>query len=246
MLNRQWYHLERVQANTEDYAATLAEDGIVVVENYLDSTVCDELYQEISTSIESGDMDVVKGGQYSYDELVQWGGPVANERTGRDDGMIDVFNVDEAVPEVESFRNDTFVRDIINEASSESYTADNTNVYWNRSVTTTRGFHADTYSGKFKVFVYLTDVPDRSYGPFSYIKGSHDISKLKVLTSKLINKIRGKPSTNAVFYDEEDVIYCTAPKGTLIIADQSGYHRGQPQDTQKERMLMNTSYTPEN
>jgi hypothetical protein len=91
--------------------------------------------------------------------------------------MLDVFNVDSAVPEVSSFKS--------------QYSPDNINVYWNRSVTTTRDFHADTYSGQFKSFVYLTDVPDRSHGSFSYVKGSHRSSKTKRKVSKLANKVKG-------------------------------------------------------
>lgn len=232
--------------NVENQGNTLAKDGITIVENYLDEEVCAELYEKLSSSISNGGMDVVEGEQYEYDELVNWGGPVANKRTGRDDGMIDVFNADMVVPEILSFKTDETVGEIINRASEHHFTPDNVNIYWNRSVTSTRDLHADTYSGKYKSFVYLTDVPDSSYGPLCYIKGTHRSSKVKDVASSLVNKLRGSPSTDAVFYDMEDVVRCTASKGTLIIADQSGYHRGYPQQTGRERMLMNTSYTPAN
>ena len=235
-----------MQAETQNYARTLEENGIVIIEDYLDEDTCDDLYEEISHEIEEGGYDVVEGGDhgYNYSDFVNWDGPVANKRTGRDEGMLDVFNVDSAVPEVSSFKSDEVVNNIINRATPEQYSPDNINVYWNRSVRTTRDFHADTYSGKFKSFVYLTNVPDRSYGPFSYVKGSHRSSKAKRKVSKLANKVKGNPSTNAVFYDADNVIYGTAPKGTLIIANQSGYHRGHPQEEGRERMLMTASYTP--
>jgi hypothetical protein len=230
----------------EEYAKTLVDDGVVIIEDYLDEDVCDELYSNVSETIEEEDIDVVEGGNYDYSELANWGSAVANKRTGRDDGMIDVFNVDEKLPEVGSFKSDPLVNNIINKAASVTYSPDNVNVYWNRSVTTTRDFHADTYSGKFKSFVYLTNVPDRTYGPFSYIKGSHESSLAKRKVSSVMNKIKDKPSTDAVFYDEENELHCTAPKGTLIIADQTGYHRGHRQKQGRERMLMTTSYTPDN
>ena len=235
-----------MQAKTKDYADTLAEDGVVKVDDYFDEETCDELYTKISSEIEGGDIETVEGGKHCYSELANWGTAVANKRKGRDDGMIDVFNVDNRVPEVKSFKEDEMINDIINSAASESYSPDNVNVYWNRSVTTTRDFHADTYRDQFKSFVYLTDVPDRSYGPFSYIKGTQDISGLKIYISKKINSIKGNPSTDAVFYDEDDVTYFTAPKGTLIISNQAGYHRGDPQEEGRERMLVTTSYTPSN
>ncbi|MFA9518184.1 hypothetical protein ACERIT_13375 [Halopenitus sp. H-Gu1] len=237
-----------MEAEIQDYAETLNEDGIVIIDNYLDESTCEELYEEISREIEEGGYDVVEGGdhEYGYNDFANWGSPVVNKRSGRDEGMLDVFNVDMAVSEVASFKSDEMVNNIINRATSEGYSPDNLNVYWNRSVTTTRDFHADTYGGKFKSFVYLTDVPNQSFGPFSYVKGSHQSSKIKNKTSSIVNRIKDKPSTDAVFYDKDDITYCTAPKGTLIIANQAGYHRGQPQEDGKERMLMTTSYTPTN
>lgn len=236
-----------MQVEPQNYATTLEEDGIVVIDDYLDEGTCEDLFKEISHEIEEGDYDVVEGGDYGYEysDFANWDGPVVNKRTGRDDGMLDVFNVDMAVPEVSEFKADEMVNDIINRATSEEYSPDNVNVYWNRSATRTRDFHADTYSGKFKSFVYLTDVSDKSFGPFSYVKGSHESSKIKKKASMLVNKFNNKPPTDAVFYDEDDVIYCTASKGTLIIANQAGYHRGHPQEEGKERMLLTTSYTPD-
>lgn len=235
-----------MEAEIDRHAKTLAEEGVVTIENYFDDEKCDDLYTKISRAIEQEEIDVVKGSSHSYSELSNWGGAVANKRTGRDEGMIDVFNLDSVVPEVESFKTDEMVNNIINKATSDSYIPDNVNTYWNRSVTTTREFHADTYGDKFKSFVYLTDVPDRSYGPFSFIKGTHKTPRIKSKISELINKVKGVPPTNAVFYDQEDIEYYTAPKGTLIIANQAGYHRGYPQEEGQERMLITTAYSPTN
>jgi hypothetical protein len=235
-----------MQGTPQDQGETLREDGFVVIEDYLEAETCNTLYERISHEIEDGDFDLVEGEdhEYSYSDFVDWDGPVANKRIGRDDGMIDVFNVDSVVPEVSDFKNDEDVNEIIDQASDQEYTPENVNVYWNRSVTTTRDFHADSYSSKFKSFVYLTDVPDRSYGPFSYISGSHRISTPKRKASEFINRLRGNPVTDAVFYDTDSIEYCTAEKGTLIIANQAGYHMGHPQEEGRERMLMTTSYTP--
>ena len=37
-----------MQTETQDYARTLEEDGIVIIEGYLDEDTCNELYEEIS------------------------------------------------------------------------------------------------------------------------------------------------------------------------------------------------------
>lgn len=233
------------QRAVSDHARTLSEDGIVVVEDYLDPGTCDEVREAVEGRLEADDLAAARpednfGDHAARDE------PVLKRRSGeRDDGMLDIFNMDLVVDELREFKEDPFVGDIVDGATGQRYTPDTVNVYVNRSVTNTRDYHADTYSGKFKSFVYLTDVPDRSYGPFAYIRGSHETSDLTRKASQLVNRVRDAPSTDAVFYDESDAVVCTAPKGTLIIANQAGYHRGIPQEQGKERMLATTSYTPE-
>lgn len=232
------------QDQLEGHTETLRSDGIVIIEDYLDSETCEEMRTKIEGILGNEDLTTVEGGQMGYSELASMGEPVVNKRSGeRDDGMLDVFNVDLAVPEVAEFKNDEKIQRMISEAAGEQFTPDNVNVYVNKSVTDTRDFHADTYAGKFKSFVYLTDVPDESYGPFAYVKGSHNSSKIKQKVSKLTNKVRGNPDTDAIFYDESDVIKCTASRGTLIVANQAGYHRGISQKQGRERMLLTTSYT---
>jgi hypothetical protein len=232
------------QDQVETHTDTLRFDGIVVIEDYLDPETCDDIRTRIEEVLNDDDLTIVEGGEMSYHEFANMGEPVVNKRSGeRDDGMLDVFNVDLVVREVAEFKNDEMIRQMVSGAAGEEYSPDNANVYVNKSVTDTRDFHADTYAGKFKSFVYLTDVPDESYGPFAYVRGSHDSSKVKQKISKVANKVRGNPNTDAVFYDESDVVRCTAPRGTLIVANQAGYHRGIPQKKGNERMLLTTSYT---
>jgi hypothetical protein len=158
--------------------------------------------------------------------------------------MLDIFNMDLAIPGLKDLKGDEFIQGVISKAAQEPYTADNLNIYINRSVTNTRDYHADTYSGKYKAFVYLTDVPDPSYGPFSYVRGSHQPSRIRRRFRSFVNdRFRDVPSTNAVFYSTSDVDVCTAPKGTLIVANQAGLHRGMPQEEGKERMLVSISYS---
>jgi hypothetical protein len=228
----------------DDHARTLARDGVVVVPDYWDADRCDDVRRAVEETL---DDDIPEARpEEDYGDLVARGEPVLKQRSGeRDDGMLDVFNMASVVPELGAFKSDPFVSSIVNGAAAEPYSPDNVNVYVNRSVTNTRDFHADTYTGKFKSFVYLTDVSDRSYGPFAYVKGSHEKSGLTRRASQLVNKVRDDPGTNAVFYDDSDTVVCTAPKGTLIVANQAGYHRGIPQAQGRERMLATTSYTPE-
>ena len=228
----------------ETYAARLAERGVVAVEGYVPADRCDQFRSDIEAVLDglpSAPPDA------DYGDLAAWDGAVVKQRSGDwDAGMLDVFNIDAAVPELASFRNDEFVEEMINGATpaGQTYAADNLNAYVNRSVTETRDFHADTYSGKFKSFLYLTDVPDEAHGPFSYIPGSHRQSTVKKKSTALVNRVRDRPATDAAFYSTGDAETFTAPRGTLIVANQAGYHRGTPQEPGHERMLVTTAYTP--
>ncbi|WP_050033583.1 phytanoyl-CoA dioxygenase family protein [Halorubrum halophilum] len=224
----------------------LEERGIVIIDDYLSAERCNALKKDIDELLER-DSVAWETGSVGYSELAGRGEVVVNERAGEnDDGMLDIFNIDLEIQAVEDVKTDSGINELINEAASEPFSPDNINVYYNKEVTDTRDFHADTYGGKFKAFVYLTDVPDKSYGPFSYIPGTHKTSTVKQKSTSLLNKVKGDPSTDAVFYDEDEAIYCTAPKGTLIVANQAGYHRGTPQEKGHTRVLVNTSYTPDN
>jgi hypothetical protein len=232
------------QQGAGTHARTLAEDGVVVIRDYLDPETCDGIRAIVEGALAEG-LPEARAAE-SYNDLVARGEPVVKRRSGeRDDGMLDIFNTGVIAEELAAFKTDEFVADIVNGATDEPYSADNVNVYVNRSVANTRDYHADTYAGKFKSFVYLTDVPNPSYGPFAYLKGSHEKSTLERKASKLVNRVRDDPATNAVRYNGENELVCTAPKGTLIIADQAGFHRGIPQEEGKHRMLATTSYTPE-
>jgi hypothetical protein len=237
-----------MKANTESISENLRRDGIVVVEDYLEESTCDDFRKEIESRLSDG-MKTSELGM-GYSDLANAGEPIVDQRSGdRDDGMLDIFNMYLAVPELKTLKEDDFIQDVISKAAQEPYTADNLNIYVNRSVTNTRDYHADTYAGKYKAFVYLTDVPNDAYGPFSYVKESHraalpETSGIRIRFREFVNeKIRGVPSTNAVFHKSWNVKTCTAPKGTLIIANQAGLHRGMPQEEGKERMLVSTSYT---
>ena len=232
-----------MEAKTEHLATNLHRDGIVIVEDYVEERTCDDFREEIESRLSDG-MKTSEP-EMGYGDLANAGEPIVDQRSGdRDDGMLDIFNMDLAVPKLKDLKEDEFIQGIISKAAQEPYTADNLNIYVNRSVTNTRDYHADTYAGKYKAFIYLTDVPDESYGPFSYVEGSHQPSGMRLRFRSFVNdRFRDVPSTNAVMYRKSNVKTCTASKGTLIIANQAGLHRGMPQEEEKERMLVSISYT---
>lgn len=103
--------------------------------------------------------------------------------------------------------------------------------------TATQLFHVDPNSPKFlKCFIYLNDV-DMEGGPFCYIKGSH-VKKFQGWNTKY------RWSTNEIhsIYGEENVVYLTASKGDLIIADTNAFHRG-IKPVKNDRIMLTLDYT---
>jgi hypothetical protein len=237
---------QKPASETEQLAKELKREGVISVEGYLDAETCDKIREEVKELLENDELEFATE-EMSGSDMSSASRTIVNRRSGKDDdGMLDIFNMDETIPEVGDIKNDDYISRMINGAGSKEHRPENINVYYNRSVTGTRGYHFDSYNSQYKAFVYLTDVPDESYGPYSYIKGSHRKSYPRRRFEGLINKTRGNNPTAAIsmFYDDDDIVTFTAPKGTLIISDQTGYHRGMPQEGGRERMLVSNSYTP--
>lgn len=232
-------------SETDALARELSENGVVSVEGYLHGAKCDEIRETVKELLANDELTIA-GEDMTGSEMMSASETIVNQRSGKDDdGMLDIFNIDETIPEIRDIKKDDFVSDIIHGAGDGKYEPENINVYYNRSVTNTRGYHFDSYNSQFKAFVYLTDVPDESYGPYSYVKGSNRRSYPRRRVEGVINRFRDKKPTAAIFVDEEDIVTFTAPKGTLIISDQTGYHRGIPQSEGRERMLISNSHTPQ-
>lgn len=227
----------------EEKAKKLSKDGLVTIKDYFTKSHCDDIYREVRQIIDEEKCDVIpKSENPGFSTLSSWDGTVISKRSGRDEGFYDIFNIDEMVSRLEDFKNDGDIMEIIKLASEKQPSPESTNIYWKESVTETRGPHHDTFGEKYKSFVYLTDVSTNKHGPYSYVKGSHNPSRVERFLTSRINKLKRNPSTDSVFYREDDAIQLTAPKGTLIISNQSGVHYGQPQAEGFERMLTTTHY----
>ena len=98
-------------------------------------------------------------------------------------------------------------------------------MYINHSVIKTNGFHVDSNYRSIKAFLYLTDVNNLEDGPYTFVKGTH--LNHDQIYKKINTKMIG--TKEAPFLDLQNVVPILGKKGTLIISDQSGIHRGIPQ-----------------
>ena len=88
-------------------------------------------------------------------------------------------------------------------------------------------FHQDKEFIKFlKVFIYLNDV-ENDNGPHSYISGSHK-NYVDHVPEKYLFSHRLSDEYLTSQYSKEEIISMTGKKGTIIIEDTSGFHKGVP------------------
>ncbi len=217
----------------------LDKEGIIVVPGVLDDSKVDEtkkIIKDIIQNIKKSESskkgngkdyivqnNIIKG--QSYFDLSNNPKSVVVIRQGNDQGMIDVFNVNRLLGKLGDEVYKVFLKgwlfDLLKN-SNEPVNPKNLNLYINHSVTSTRGFHVDSNYRSIKGFIYLTDVNTIEDGPYCYVKGTH----IDTPFSKVNKSLGGKeaPFTNIL-----DIIPVLGKKGTLILSDQSGIHRGIPQ-----------------
>ena len=118
--------------------------------------------------------------------------------------------------------------------------AENLNLYLNRSVTSTRGFHADSHGKTLKGFVYLSDVHSLDDGPYCFVRRSHVDGPWRLEKQKISELAAA--TTEAPFVDVTMAVPVIASRGSLILSDQAGIHRGIPQAPGAERCVLVMRY----
>ncbi|UEQ03326.1 phytanoyl-CoA dioxygenase family protein [Halomonas profundus] len=242
--------------DVEKVSACLDRTGIVIVPGFVSEEilsdierVVNDLHERMQFFFSSGknleeseEMLIQKGVAKlsGYDQLSNYDKAVAQVRLGKvgqDRGMIDIFNVDLAYPSLNKLRNIYEGSNILRVVSGGDKRASckNLNFYLNEGVVETRGFHADSYSPQLKAFIYLTDCSSLDDGPYAYVKGSHKDSKYRRFNMGISSVLPNR--TEAPFVEKENIIPVMAKKGALVISDQSGFHRGFPQNKGHRRAV---------
>ncbi|REC94279.1 phytanoyl-CoA dioxygenase family protein [Kushneria indalinina] len=235
----------------------LKDTGICIARDFINENVVDDVNLAIKDIVSKcvkfdlSDKDFVEEESYlmqkggakvsGYAALASYGKPVIQIRQGADQGMVDIFNADKLVPSIEKNIRNIFEQEDVKKAlGKKGMEAKNLNIYINRGVEKTRGFHVDSYGEQIKGFVYLTDVLRLEDGPYTYVKKSHKKNLYRKI-NKLISE-QYENETEAPIVPYEDVMPVLAPKGSLIISDQGGVHRGFPQSSEGERIVVVMNY----
>jgi hypothetical protein len=237
------HHAERI----------LARHGIIVVPSFFDRDkalaagrralqVADEVGDGSPPTDQPRNYVVEIDSQRGYYALAAEAHATANLRLGSDAGMLDIFNFDLLDAATGRPLRDALsspqILDLIPSKTAQRWRPMNLNVYVNRGISHTRMFHADSYgSGQIKAFLYLTDVTSTQDGPYTYVLDSHRPGPFRDL-NVMATRARSifKP-TDAPLVDPEKILPIIAPAGSLVVSNQSGFHRGYPQEVGRTRVV---------
>jgi len=224
----------------------MREDGVSKHESFLDEGRTSVFCEDIEKFIQSYDVfNVPPDPNATYESLRNSKEVKINRRIATrdgDEGLIDVWNVDKVLSDT-SMESMEIIKEHVMKLMEESYGVKykffTHNLYINRGVRT-RGIHADShfFPSRVKSFLFLTDVPDESYGPFSFIKGSHTGPGLKYHRQYSIYE-----PLNEDDYSKYE-IFTGIKKGDLVTAAVAGAHRGLPQQEGKTRIALVSSFDP--
>ena len=166
-------------------------------------------------------------------------------RSGSDAGMVDIFHperLSEAMANaVASCLHERLISRLLLAAAWLPMRVKCRNLYVNRGVQDTRGYHCDGRSQKFKSFVFLTDVRDLSDGPYCYVPATHR-DRRPWKRSRQFNAAHGLNRHEYSQLQGLDALPLLAKAGDMVISSQRGAHRGHPQHPDAERAVLVNMY----
>lgn len=167
----------------------------------------------------------------SFSKMLHYSVPVINIRGNKDinvdDGMIDIFNVNRLIPNFNKYFDINVIHSVIKKLTNERWKLQRINLQLCNSVKKPNIFHHDKYERTLKYAILITDIPDTSYGPAMFIKGSHINHKSAVKNKQNYKMFLGT-------------------KGSVLISYQHGLHRKLPQDNGKISAYLVYNFVPFN
>jgi hypothetical protein len=192
------------------------DDGIIVIDNFYSAEKCDVLIKEIDRLL-IDKKDKVQGDALGADNRI--------------------FGADRASDLIHNFFTNEFIS-----AIKDAYHKKNNIIGFTlaarinaakNNLGSGGGWHRDSIYGKqFKAIIYLTDTSEEN-GPFQYIPETHKpLSKVKTVAKYKIKAFQNRISQEEIDFiidnSEYEISTLTGKKGTLILTDTTGIHRGKP------------------
>ena len=197
----------------------IGEQGVFVVENFLPESDCNTYMDLIDDYIADNENSVWR------DEVG------ADER---------IYFAEKHIPVFSDFFCDEFIRKVLKGYTGCSvpvgFVLGNKLSLVDGNLGSGGGWHRDTLvSHQFKAILYLSDVTSNN-GPFQYVRGSNrkrSLLKAFFRGESTFGKTRFSDAEIQTHLDLEgnDVMTFTGKKGTLLLVDTKGIHRGMPLST---------------
>ena len=211
----------------------LNDQGVLFLKNFISNEKCDKAFQDINTLLEKYPVSI-------KNKLIKSkNGSLILYRSGKyDNGMIDITNPELEVNEIKLIATKLQrLINIVNSCSLRRLKLNRINAYINNSITNTRNFHIDTtHSEHFKIILYLTNCKLED-GPYSYILGSHKFNIYKYI-NLFINFITRKLQLDMTIHSKKNIEVYPGEKGSCIVSNQNGFHRGLPQNVGHGRVAL--------
>lgn len=208
-------HFSRPQLSREEAGIIrkLKRDGYAIVEGFLTQKECDQLKTDVDEAILKH-----------------------SKNTWHDEQKSDhrVFGIERTSQAIKEFYSDKHLQKL-----GEAYLATTLDNYMTlgarleateNNLGSGGGWHRDsTYEHQFKSIAYLTDVNDDN-GPFQFVKESHKTNSVlsTVGIGKNNNRYTHDEIEKFVSSNNLEIETLTGKKGTVILVDTKGLHRGQP------------------
>jgi hypothetical protein len=229
---RVWYERNRRQhlllyrpnparAPDADLLASLIDDGVAVVPDFLPPAVIERIVAEVRPAVEA-----LAEGRYD--------GPLRTQ-VGDEDGLFRIYEVDSLSPSSKEFFDSPFLADLADSLcrpgmhSKDRYVDYKSRVdAWDKSV----AYHIDHWKVRFKAFLLLQDVTE-AQAPLVYMTGSHRNKRWRqrwewryqtkeaegaIISAKEVRRLARRHGYQERAY--------TGRAGDLIVADTRGIHRG--------------------
>lgn len=214
----------------QDYLNTLVNDGVLVIENFLDEAEVDKIVAELGPVMEQVKDDTFQGPNYFSRNPVS--GVYRLRNANQLSNASNAFFENPVIRSIAKAYVSKYVKSFMQLAELKNglHISD-------KSVGSISDIaHFDNWKFGFKAFLYVTDVGENE-APFVYVKGSHVLASNGSQFKKYLAFSKHGPHAGYYTvqqveqlkreYGFEDVI-CTGKRGTLILADTRGIHHGTP------------------
>ena len=212
---------------------SLSEDGISIIDPFLDARVLKELNAELDLVFSS-----------SHLALNGYAGHVIcsnqnDKKLPLPTAVIRSVNLLELACDVSNL--------IEEQLPSKGRVLTALEVWQEENRSTPLFWHSDHREGAIRVFIYLKGGGAES-GAFRYIKGSHRLAEreLSRQSSKEQEKNKyynSKPSSEFMEKQESNIVIAVASEGSAVLADTLGFHGNQPRE--KIRRILTMEFQPE-